>query len=174
MKPQFEVLMAGSGGQGLVFLASFLADAVIEDGKNVVQTQSYGIAQRGGFISAEVLADEGEILYQQVLEPSIIVALHECVGARYDDARVPVLYDSGMMKPRDLSNWRGVPFALIAQELKAPRATNLVALGALIRMLPVASFDAVCAVARRRFASEVAELNIAAISGGMKAAEQFA
>ena len=174
MKPQYEVLMAGSGGQGLVFLASFLAEAAIQDGKNVVQTQSYGIAQRGGFISAEVLVDQGEILFQQVLDPNIIVALHDCVGTRYDDAKAPVLYDSGLMKARSFSNWYGVPFSLIAQDLNAPRATNLVAVGAMIQTLPVVSFEALAAVANRRFAPAVAEVNIAAIKGGMKAAEKFA
>ena len=58
----FEVLMAGTGGQGLVFCSSFLAEAAIKSGKNVVQTQSYGISQRGGFISAEAIIDDGEIM----------------------------------------------------------------------------------------------------------------
>ena len=77
----FEVLMAGTGGQGLVFCSSFLAEAAIKTGKNVVQTQSYGISQRGGFISAEVIIDDGEIMFQQVTKPDVIIAFCDVVGA---------------------------------------------------------------------------------------------
>ncbi len=78
----FEVLMAGTGGQGLVFCSSFLAEASIKTGKNVVQTQSYGISQRGGFISAEVIIDDGEIMFQQVTKPDVIIAFSDVVGTR--------------------------------------------------------------------------------------------
>lgn len=173
MKSQFEVLMGGSGGQGLVFLASFLAEAAICDGKNVVQTQSYGIAQRGGYISTEVLIDNGEILYQQVQEPSVILALHPCVGDRYDKSAAPVLYDSSLMEGRLSDQWYGIPFVRIAEELSAPRASNLVALGSLIQLVPVVRPESLFVVASRRFPPEQAERNISAIKCGMQVIEKI-
>ena len=100
----FEVLMAGTGGQGLVFSSSFLAEAAIKTGKNVVQTQAYGISQRGGFISAEVIIDDGEIMFQQVTKPDVIIAFSDVVGTRYDDAACPVVYDTTIMKARNFPN----------------------------------------------------------------------
>lgn len=173
MKPEYEVLLAGSGGQGLVFMASFLAEAAIEAGKNVVQTQSYGIAQRGGFISGQVLIDSGEILYQQVVDPDIIVALHDCVGTRYDEATVPVVYDSSLIQNKTKKNWYGLPFSRMAQDMGKPKSANLIALGAMIAILPVVSLSAVKAAAFRKFAPGVAESNVKAIESGFEAAGIF-
>ncbi len=56
-KERYEVILAGSGGQGLVLSGIMLAEAAILEGKNVVQTVSYGIASRGGFSMAGVIID---------------------------------------------------------------------------------------------------------------------
>ncbi len=172
--PKYEVLMAGTGGQGLVFAASFLAEAAILAGQNVAQTQTYGISQRGGFISAEVILDKDEILFQQVTEPSVILALSDVVGARYDKASAPVVYDSSLMKERGLANWLAVPCARIAQDIGAPKAANLVGLGAAMALCPAVAFDDLCALAGKKMRREAADLNIEAIRRGMQAAEAFA
>lgn len=75
MKQQ-QLVIAGSGGQGVVVTGQLLAKAALLEGLNAVQTQSYGIAQRGGFCSAEVIVDADEILFQQVECPSVVVAPH--------------------------------------------------------------------------------------------------
>jgi len=43
-----EFRLSGSGGQGLLLAGIVLAEAAIEDGKNAIQTQSYGPEARGG------------------------------------------------------------------------------------------------------------------------------
>ena len=172
MGSKHEILMAGSGGQGLVFLASFLAEAAIVEGLNVVQTQSYGIAQRGGFISAEVITDTAEILYHQVVTPDIIIALHDCVGSRYDNQKCNVIYDSSLIHNITAKNWFGFPFTKIANEIGAPKAANLIALGVMASMLPVISADSLAKVATRKFKPNIAELNIKAITCGIDAAKQ--
>ena len=164
--------MAGTGGQGLIFLASFMSEAAMLEGKNVAQTQSYGTAQRGGFISAEVIIDAEEILFQQVTQPDVIVALNECVGSRYDNAAAPVLYDSSLMAKRDLPNWHGIPFTQIAHELGSPRSANLVAIGAIHALLPFTGFESLEAIARKRNAA-AAETSLQAMRKGMEAAQQF-
>lgn len=166
-----EVLMAGTGGQGLIFVASFLAEAGILAGNNVVQTQSYGISQRGGFISAEVLIDEGEILFQQVTTPSIVLALSDVIGVRFDSLTMPIVYDNSLMKERTKSNWMGIPCTKIAKEAGVPRAANLVGLGAMIVICPVVSFEFLCQQAERKMKKDIALSNIEAIKRGMNAAE---
>ncbi len=167
---QFEVLMAGTGGQGLIFVASFLAEAGILAGNNAVQTQTYGIAQRGGFVSAEVLLDAGEILFQQVTKPGVILALHDVVGTRYDNLDVPIVYDSSIMHTRDKTNWYGIPCQQIATDLRVPRAANLVALGAAMALYPALSFDDLCQQAFKKMKEDVANLNIEAMRQGMELA----
>lgn len=169
---EHEIMMAGTGGQGLVFVSSFLAEAAMLEGRNVVQTQSYGISQRGGFISSEVLMDSGEILFQQVSTPHMIIALNDVVGNRYDAAEAPVLYDSSLMRPREFSSWVGLPFTRAAEELKAPRAANLVALGAAATLGGFVRLESLVALARKKFAGPVADANVAALEKGAELARQ--
>ena len=42
MKNTYELIFAGTGGQGLVTSGIMIAKAGIMDGKNALQTQSYG------------------------------------------------------------------------------------------------------------------------------------
>ena len=54
---RFEVRLSGSGGQGLILAGVILAEAIgTGDGKNVVQTQSYGPEARGGASRSAILS----------------------------------------------------------------------------------------------------------------------
>ncbi|MBA7565890.1 hypothetical protein ES708_07576 [subsurface metagenome] len=51
MVGQLEILLAGSGGQGLGLAGIILARSFAEEeGKNVVEAEAYGISMRGGGI----------------------------------------------------------------------------------------------------------------------------
>jgi 2-oxoglutarate ferredoxin oxidoreductase subunit gamma len=52
---KYEVRLSGSGGQGLLLAGIILAEGAINDGKNAVQTQSYGPEARGGASKSEVI-----------------------------------------------------------------------------------------------------------------------
>jgi 2-oxoglutarate ferredoxin oxidoreductase subunit gamma len=53
MKENWQVVLAGEGGQGLVVAGVLLGEAALLDGKNVAQTAAYGIASRGGLTRAK-------------------------------------------------------------------------------------------------------------------------
>lgn len=171
MAQHTEILMAGTGGQGLIFVASFLAECAIAQDLKVVQTQTYGIAQRGGFISAEAIISADEILFQQVTNPNVIVALHDVIGNRYDDAKAPVIYDSSIMAERSFDNWLPIPCTKTAQDMGAPKSANLVALGAAYKLYPFVDFDSIVKAANKKFAPKIAELNIEAVKKGIALAE---
>jgi 2-oxoglutarate ferredoxin oxidoreductase subunit gamma len=171
MAQHTEIRMAGTGGQGLIFVASFLAECAIAQDLNVVQTQTYGIAQRGGFISAEAIISPDEILFQQVTSPNVIVALHDVVGSRYDEVDVPVVYDTSIMAERSFANWLGIPCTKTAQDMGAPKSANLVALGAAYHIHPFVDFDSIVKAAEKKFAPKIAEMNIEAVKKGIALAE---
>ena len=84
-----EVILAGSGGQGLILSGILLAEAAMNEGRNVVQTQSYGIASRGGLSLAEVIglgeAFRGQgvptvFLYVMFFTILCISAIAQCIG----------------------------------------------------------------------------------------------
>ena len=167
----YEFLMAGTGGQGLVFCASFLAEAAIKGGKNVVQTQSYGISQRGGFISAEVIIDDGEIMFQQVTKPDVIIAFSDVVGTRYDEAACPVVYDTTLMQTRNFPNWIGIPMMQIAGELGADKSANLAGLAGAMSLCGAISLEGLLALAEAKGKPEIAKANMEVLRRGAAAVQ---
>ena len=43
-----QIVLSGTGGQGLILAGIILAEAAVLDGKQAIQTQSYGPEARGG------------------------------------------------------------------------------------------------------------------------------
>jgi 2-oxoglutarate ferredoxin oxidoreductase subunit gamma len=168
---RYEVILAGSGGQGLVLSGMMLAEAAILEGKNTVQTQSYGIASRGGLSLAEVIIDDREIIFQQVQEPDIVLALTEESLEKYlalAERGVPVLYDTTLAQPRSGANLFGHPFTRIASELGNSASVNILALGALAAACPMVKRESLARVIGKRFGKEVAELNMKALQLGIE------
>ena len=168
-----EIVMAGTGGQGLIVMAMFLAEAAMNEGYHVAQTQSYGVAQRGGLVSAEVIMDRQEILFQQVRQPSLVVALHGVVGTSYDAVSAPVLYDATYIT-KALPNWHAVPITDIARGLGNAKTTNMVGLGALAGFLPLVTLASLEELTRKQFRPELAALNIEALHKGYEAGKSVA
>jgi len=174
LKQRCEIILAGTGGQGLVVSGKLLGEAAIIEGKNVVQTQSYGIAQRGGLSTAELIIDNNEIIYQQVQCPDMVLALSESAIRKYTDKtlQIPVIYDNSVLKVAEDKHFYGFPFLEIALNMQNARASNLVALGAMIVLVEVVSFDSLSVVIRKTFSAKVAEANIQAVISGMEAARR--
>lgn len=78
-----EIRLSGSGGQGLLLCGIILAEAAILDGKNAVQTQSYGPEARGGASKSEVIISDGDIYYPKVRKPDIFLALTQEAYDKY-------------------------------------------------------------------------------------------
>ena len=71
-----EVRLAGEGGQGMILAGIILAEAAaIFDGKNAVQSQSYGPEARGGASKAEVIIADGAIDYPEVIQADVLLIL---------------------------------------------------------------------------------------------------
>ncbi|HWI62611.1 MAG TPA: 2-oxoacid:acceptor oxidoreductase family protein [Symbiobacteriaceae bacterium] len=70
-----EIMLTGSGGQGMILAGIILAKAGIHDGLHVTQTQSYGPEARGGASRAEVILDTDEISFPKVTSADVILAM---------------------------------------------------------------------------------------------------
>jgi 2-oxoglutarate ferredoxin oxidoreductase subunit gamma len=78
-----EVLLTGAGGQGLILASIVLAEAAVNDNKNVVQTQSYGPEARGGASMAGVIIDVDTIEYPKVTEPTVLLCMNQASFNKY-------------------------------------------------------------------------------------------
>jgi indolepyruvate ferredoxin oxidoreductase beta subunit len=55
----WRILIAGTGGQGVLTAARLLCDCFVERGHQLVSGQLHGMAQRGGAVQASVIIDGG-------------------------------------------------------------------------------------------------------------------
>jgi indolepyruvate ferredoxin oxidoreductase beta subunit len=58
VKQNFNILITGVGGQGLVTLVDVLAKAILADGKDVKSSELHGLSQRGGAVAIYVSMGE--------------------------------------------------------------------------------------------------------------------
>lgn len=72
-----EVRISGLGGQGVVLAGQILGRAAIYDGKNVVQTQSYGAEARGSIAKSEVMISDDKIGFPMIRRCDILVAMNQ-------------------------------------------------------------------------------------------------
>ena len=74
---KIEARISGLGGQGVVLAGQILGRAAVYDGKNVVQTQSYGAEARGSIAKSEVIISDGKIGFPIVRRCDILVAMNQ-------------------------------------------------------------------------------------------------
>ena len=58
-RSSWRIVIAGTGGQGVLTAAKLLCDAFVARGHDVVSGQLHGMAQRGGAVQASVIVDGG-------------------------------------------------------------------------------------------------------------------
>ena len=81
--PRYEILISGSGGQGIILAGIILAEAGIKDSLFVVQTASYGPESRGGASQSDVILATEPIDYPAIIHPDFIIALTEEAAEKF-------------------------------------------------------------------------------------------
>jgi 2-oxoglutarate ferredoxin oxidoreductase subunit gamma len=173
-KSHYEIVLAGTGGQGLIVAAIMLAEAAILEGRNAVQTQSYGIASRGGLSLAEVIVDTDEIIFQQVRVPDCVLALTEQAVKKYEmwpAKGVPMLYDSTLAEARTAPNFIGHEFTRIANDLGNVASVNILALAAVAAHTQVVRLASLETLIKKRFHGQALELNLKLVALGGELAD---
>jgi 2-oxoglutarate ferredoxin oxidoreductase subunit gamma len=169
-KERFEVILAGSGGQGLVVSGIMLAEAAILEGKNVVQTVSYGIASRGGFSMAGVIIDRDEIIFQEVQNADVVLALTEEAMKRFQSLTgrgTDILYDTTLLQERQGEHLLGHPFTEMASKIGQVGMANIIALGCMAKRYGMVETRSLAAVIEKRFSGKTLELNLSALEAGI-------
>jgi 2-oxoglutarate ferredoxin oxidoreductase subunit gamma len=145
---RFEIRLSGSGGQGLILGGVILATAIgVHDGKNVVQTQSYGPEARGGASRADLVISKDEIYYPKTMKLDMLLALtQEACDKYYGDMKEGgiLVVDSNMVTQLPTKNYFGFPFVQLARE-KIGNAimANVIALGSIAEMTGIVSREGI-------------------------------
>ncbi len=181
MIDRYEIRLSGTGGQGLVLAGIILAEAAgIYEGRHVVQTVSYGPAARGGTSRADVVISDGEIDYPKAIGLDLLLAMTQMAFDESAGDLKPsgiVVVDSQLVTEANSLRVVKIPFTQIAREkCKREQMANIVALGALSRLIPampsgagVVSPESLEAAALARVPKETEKLNQLAFQEGLKA-----
>lgn len=139
---QKEIIIAGFGGQGVLFGGQVLAYAAMDSGKEVTWIPSYGPEMRGGTANCTVVIADDEIGSPLVKNPPLAVALNLPSFDKYEEVLAPggtLIVNQSMVdrgaKRTDI-NVILVPCNEIAEELGDKKLMNMVAMGALLTALP--------------------------------------
>lgn len=100
MGKTLNVLLAGFGGQGILFAGKIMANAGFIEDRQLSWLPSYGPEMRGGTCNCSVCLSDEPIGSPLVLEPNVLVVLNQPSLDRFIDAVEPggvVVYDSSMI-----------------------------------------------------------------------------
>ena len=138
---QKEIIIAGFGGQGVLFGGQVLAYAAMDTGKVVTWIPSYGPEMRGGTAHCTVIIADDEIGSPLVKNPPLVIALNLPSFDKYEELLAPggtLIVNKSMVdreaKRTDI-NVIFVPCNEIAEEIGDKRLLNMVAVGALLTAL---------------------------------------
>jgi 2-oxoglutarate ferredoxin oxidoreductase subunit gamma len=146
---QTEIMIAGFGGQGVLFAGQVLAYAAMDNGKEVTWIPSYGPEMRGGTANCTVIIADKEIGSPMVRHPRALIAMNLPSLDKYE----PVVAKDGTLIVNSSLIERParredlicvfVPANEIAESLGDKRMTNVVMVGALLATIPVLPIEAI-------------------------------
>ncbi len=173
-----RLIFSGSGGQGLITAAIILAEAaVIFEGRNATQSQSYGAAARGGVTRSDIIISENQIDFPKVNSPDVLVCLtQEAYNATYGNIRPGglLLTDPHFVEIQAKADARQVRLPLyraIMEQIGKPIVLNICMLGALQALTGLVQQDSLIKVLETRVPGQFLEMNKEALELGAELSE---
>ena len=156
-----QLRLSGSGGQGVITAAIILAEAAVAEGKQAVQSQSYGPEARGG-------------AHPHVKTPDFVLAMTQKAADKYFVDLNPegtlILDDDLVPTSPAFKNIIRVPITKLAVEkLGKALFANIVALGVLVKVTKLVDFDTIKKSVARRVPPHTVEQNMTALQIGFDA-----
>lgn len=144
-----HVIIAGFGGQGILFAGQVLAYAGLFDGREVLWLPSYGPEMRGGTANCTVVISSSRVRSPLVPNPLGVIAMNRPSFDRFEAAVQHggvLIVNSSLMDARpsrtDIRVYK-VPANQIAEGLGTAKVANLVALGGYVAATRVVSVESI-------------------------------
>lgn len=180
MANRYELRLSGEGGQGLILAGIILAEAaIIYDGKNAIQSQSYGPEARGGFSKSEVIISDAEIDYPKATKLDFLLALtQESCDAYSKDLHEGgiLLVDSAMVTRIPSGNFKTYTLPILetaTERIGKAVVANIVALAATVALTGVVSTEALEKAVLGRVPRGTEEINRHALHAGFSLVKQL-
>ena len=152
---QTEIILAGFGGQGILFAGMMLAYAGMDEGHNVSWLPSYGPEMRGGTANVTVIISDEDIGAPVIRQPQVAMAFNNPSMEKFELLVKPgglLVYNSSLIDrtpSRTDITYLPVPANDIAQELGDVKVANMVAVGAMVTATGLLPLEAISRALKR-------------------------
>jgi 2-oxoglutarate ferredoxin oxidoreductase subunit gamma len=142
-----EIILAGFGGQGILFIGKVLASAGLAFDKEVSWLPSYGPEMRGGTANCRVIISENPIGSPYIVNPTMLIAMNKPSLEKFEDTVVPggfIAIDSALItqdvKRTDVTVIK-IPATKIAADMGMRKSANMILLGKFVKETGIMTLD---------------------------------
>ena len=170
-----QILIAGFGGQGVLFAGKFLAYKGLLEDRQLSWLPSYGPEMRGGTANCSVILSDDPVGSPIVSNPDVLIAMNLPSLDKYENDVVPggeIYVDSTLITRKvartDVKVFY-VPSTQLAKDIGAPTLANMVMVGKLLKENAAVSYDNLEAALKKVVSArhqDMMEINLKAINTG--------
>ena len=150
-----QILLAGFGGQGILFMGKFLTYMGMMSEQEVTWLPSYGPEMRGGTANCSVVISDQRIGSPVVSSPNILVCMNRPSLDKFEEniAADGMLFCDNSLVDRETT--RGdisafsIPATRIASDNGTPKLANIIMLGFVVKKTGICDMDTAAAVMRK-------------------------
>jgi len=171
-----QLTFAGIGGQGSILAGTILGSAAVTyGGRYATQTQAYSSELRGGFAATWVIFSDEPIVYPRVTQPDILVAQAQDSIDRFAKTLKKegiLLVDSDIVQAVpsiQARQYKVAATSLARNEFSAPIVANIIMIGALTKIAPVAERQCVEQAIAATVPKKKVDMNMKAFAAGFDA-----
>ena len=139
MSKTTKILIAGFGGQGILFAGKALAFTGLKVGLEVSWLPSYGPEMRGGTASCSVIVSDGQVGSPIVSNPDVLIAMNLPSLDKYEStvkAGGIIVLDSSLIERKvERSDVKAVyvPATKLASDNGIPTLANMIIVGKVLK-----------------------------------------
>ncbi len=177
---KLRMVFSGSGGQGVITASIVLAEsAVLYEGLNAVQSQSYGAAARGGATRTDVIISDATIDYPKVIQANLLVCLTQDAYNKFYEIIRPgglLITDTRYVKTHKKvdAQQKEIPiYNTVMEKIGKPIVFNIAMLGTLIGITELVAPESIMKVLESRIPSDFLEMNRQALDLGLALGAEY-
>lgn len=170
-----QILIAGFGGQGVLFAGKCLAYEGMFENKQVSWLPSYGPEMRGGTANCSVILSDEPVGSPIVSKPDVLIAMNLPSLDKYENDTVvggKIIIDStliGRKVERSDVDAFYIPATKMAADAGTPSLANMIMLGKMIKETGIVTFESAAEAMKKVVSAKHAdklEANINALRAG--------
>ncbi len=174
LEAEEKILVAGFGGQGIMFLGRVIAEAAVLENNEVSYIRSYGAEMRGGTAHCQIKISKKEIASPVFASPTLAIIMNQPSWSKFQNSFIKetvIFLNGSLIRKEGLFKKERTfiyPFNEIASSLGEMRAANIVALGVFIKKTKIIKKKSVTEVLKNYFASNphLYSINLNALEKG--------